>query len=152
MRVYLDNCAFNRPFDDQGHIRIRLEAEAKLYLQEKIKNREIALVWSYILDIENDRNPFEEKRNAIRRWKELACADIEETDALIEMANRFVRAGIRTKDALHVAAAIAGRADAFITTDDKLLGRLVNHNEIRAVNPIDIVGELHEHRTDEHIH
>ncbi|VFM96165.1 MAG: hypothetical protein BECKG1743E_GA0114224_100406 [Candidatus Kentron sp. G] len=91
MRVYLDNCAFNRPFDDQGHIRIRLEAEAKLYLQEKIKNREIALVWSYILDIENDRNPFEEKRNAIRRWKELACADIKETDALIEMANRFVR-------------------------------------------------------------
>ncbi|VFM94885.1 MAG: hypothetical protein BECKG1743D_GA0114223_100336 [Candidatus Kentron sp. G] len=65
---------------------------------------------------------------------------------------RCLRAGIRTKDALHVAAAIAGRADAFITTDDKLLGRLVNHNEIRAVNPIDIVGELHEHRTDEHIH
>lgn len=30
MRVYLDNCMFNRPFDDQSHIRIRLEAEAKL--------------------------------------------------------------------------------------------------------------------------
>lgn len=30
MRVYLDNCMFNRPFDDQGHIRIRLETEAKL--------------------------------------------------------------------------------------------------------------------------
>ncbi len=54
MRVYLDNCAFNRPFDDQSQIRIRLESEAKLYIQEKIEKKEIELVWSYILDIEND--------------------------------------------------------------------------------------------------
>jgi hypothetical protein len=30
MKIYLDNCCFNRPFDDQSHLRIRLEAEAKL--------------------------------------------------------------------------------------------------------------------------
>ncbi len=30
MRIYLDNCCFNRPFDDQTHFRIRIEAEAKL--------------------------------------------------------------------------------------------------------------------------
>ena len=36
MRVYLDNCMFNRPFDDQGQIRIRLESEAKLYIQDQI--------------------------------------------------------------------------------------------------------------------
>jgi len=46
----------------------------------------------------------------------LGNADIEETDALIETANRFVETGIRAKDALHVVAAIAGKADAFITT------------------------------------
>ena len=40
MRIYLDNCTFNRPFDDQGQIRIRLESEAKLYIQEKIKGIE----------------------------------------------------------------------------------------------------------------
>lgn len=37
MRVYLDNCVMNRPFDDQSHIRIRLEAEAKLYIQACIR-------------------------------------------------------------------------------------------------------------------
>ena len=54
MRLYLDNCAFNRPFDDQSHIRIRLEAEAKLYIQERIQEGKAERVWSYILDIEND--------------------------------------------------------------------------------------------------
>jgi hypothetical protein len=34
MRVYLDNCCYNRPFDDQKRLRIRLEAEAKMAVQE----------------------------------------------------------------------------------------------------------------------
>jgi hypothetical protein len=37
MKIYLDNCCFNRPFDDQSHPRIRLEAEAKLRIQEKVR-------------------------------------------------------------------------------------------------------------------
>ena len=32
-RVYLDNCAYNRPFDDQTHIKIALETEAKRHIQ-----------------------------------------------------------------------------------------------------------------------
>lgn len=36
MRIYLDNCCFNRPFDDQNQLRIRLETEAKLGIQEEI--------------------------------------------------------------------------------------------------------------------
>ena len=48
MRVYLDNCMFNRPFDNQSQIRIRLESEAKLYIQDKIKSKVIELVWSYL--------------------------------------------------------------------------------------------------------
>ncbi len=30
MKIYLDNCCFNRPFDDQSQLRILLESEAKL--------------------------------------------------------------------------------------------------------------------------
>jgi len=29
MKVYLDNCCFNRPFDDQSSPVVRLETEAK---------------------------------------------------------------------------------------------------------------------------
>jgi len=58
----------NRPFDDQSYIRIRLETEAKLYVQACIKEGFVKLVWSYILDIENDQNPFEDKKNAMAEW------------------------------------------------------------------------------------
>ena len=50
MKVYLDNCSFNRPFDDQDQIRIRIEAEAKLFLQKLIDQGKLELAWSYILD------------------------------------------------------------------------------------------------------
>jgi len=56
-RLYLDNCSFNRPFDDQSQIRIHLETEAKLAIQKKIMDGEFEIVWSYILDYENQQNP-----------------------------------------------------------------------------------------------
>lgn len=145
MRIYFDNCALNRPFDDQSHIRIRIETEAKLYLQEKIKQSQIELVWSYILELENDQNPFEEKRLAIEKWEKLSIVNIDETESLTKRADNFVLLGIKSKDALHVSSAIEGKADYFITTDDKLLKKLYGRNDIQAVNPIDIVGEIDEY-------
>ena len=37
MRIYLDHCAYNRPFDEQKSIKIQLETSAKLYIQNQIK-------------------------------------------------------------------------------------------------------------------
>ena len=62
MRVYLDNCCFNRPFDNQESIRVKLETDAKLYVQLMIRSGILELAWSYILDFENNANPFEEKK------------------------------------------------------------------------------------------
>ena len=121
MRIYLDNCVFNRPFDDQSHLRVRLETEAKLYIQAKIKQREMELVWSYILDFENRQNPFQERKRAIAQWKGLATALIPESPDLLETASELLTRGINPKDALHVASAIKGEADYFLSTDDKLL-------------------------------
>jgi len=65
MKIYLDNCSFNRPFDDQSSMRIKLETEAKLFVQEKIRIGKLQLIWSHILEYENMQNPFIERRNAI---------------------------------------------------------------------------------------
>ena len=43
MIIYLDNCCFNRPFDDQQKLRIRLEAEAKLRIQEAVRSGDLDL-------------------------------------------------------------------------------------------------------------
>lgn len=39
MRVYLDNCCYNRPFDPQEQTKIRVETECKLPVQA-LMNRE----------------------------------------------------------------------------------------------------------------
>jgi hypothetical protein len=42
MLVYLDMFCFNRPYDAQTQLRIRLETEAKLRIREMIRNMEIS--------------------------------------------------------------------------------------------------------------
>ncbi|OUD13783.1 hypothetical protein [Thioflexithrix psekupsensis] len=58
MKVYLDNCSFNRPYDDHSQVIVRIESDAKMVIQEMIQKQEIELVWSFILEYENDKNPF----------------------------------------------------------------------------------------------
>ncbi|NEP58527.1 MAG: type II toxin-antitoxin system VapC family toxin [Symploca sp. SIO2G7] len=140
MRIYLDNCAFNRPFDDQGQIRIRLEAEAKLYLQDKIRQGTLELIWSYILEFENEANPFLERQAAIREWRSLAVVEIEENASVLKIAKSLLRKGVKAKDALHVASAIEGCADYFVTTDDRLIKKLSDLTAVQIINPLDIIG------------
>ena len=142
MRVYLDNCMFNRPFDDQSQIRIRLESEAKLYIQDKIKNRDISLIWSYILNIENDQNPHDERKLAIHKWQNLSSIYITETSNILANANQLLTFGIKSKDALHVASAIEGDANYFLTTDDRLLLGIAKSNMIEGLNPVDYIKVL----------
>ncbi len=85
MRVYLDNCCFNRPFDDQRQLRIRLETEAKLRIQEAVRSGAVQLAWSYILDFENMNNPFGERREAIRGWRAYVTVDCVETQDMKEL-------------------------------------------------------------------
>ena len=142
MRVYLDNCMFNRPFDNQAQIRIRLESEAKLYIQNKIKSKVIELVWSYILEIENLQNPHDERRVAIQKWKALSTIKIIENSEVLTHANQLLKFGIKPKDALHVASAVEGKADYFLTTDDKLLSGIKKSNMIEILNPVDYIKVL----------
>jgi len=72
MKIYLDNCCFNRPFDDQSQLKIRLESEAKMAIQEGIRSGAYLLVWSYVMDYENHKNPFSERREQIGFFKEVS--------------------------------------------------------------------------------
>jgi predicted nucleic acid-binding protein len=144
MRVYVDNCCFNRPFDDQSQVRIRLEAEAKLAVQQHILEKRLTLVWSYILDYENSANPIPERRETIGRWRRYAASDIEESSEVLETAHRLVGAGITSKDALHLACAVLAKCAYFLTTDDVLLKRATGIPEIRVINPAQFITEVLE--------
>lgn len=65
MRIYLDNCSYNRPYDDQSQMRVYLETQAKLHIQELIREGKLELVTSYVLDYENQANRSVQKKKAI---------------------------------------------------------------------------------------
>jgi predicted nucleic acid-binding protein len=137
MRIYLDTCCYNRPFDDQTQIIIELETSAKIRIQKDIRNGIYELVWSYILEYENNNNPYEEKRQAIAIWKNIAkhyCAsseDIYKNNILIESF------GIMPMDAMHISCAMKSECSYFITTDKKLLNKKINN--INIISPIDFI-------------
>lgn len=142
MKIYMDNCCFNRPFDDQSQLRIKLESEAKLKIQEEIRAGRLEMVWSYIIDYENSKNPFAERKKQIVVWKKYAIVDIQENPEIIEKANSLSRKGMRKMDSLHIACAIYSQCDYFLTTDDKVLKKSGIIEEINIVDPFGFIKEV----------
>ena len=142
MKIYLDNCCFNRPFDNQSNITIRLETEAKLYIQQFIQEKKLQIVWSYILDFENSKNPFEERKLKIERWKAFAIEDIKENDTILSIAKQIEKTGLKKIDALHIACAIYAGCNYFITTDKGILKKSKAIKEIFVTDPITFVREV----------
>ncbi|WP_209262332.1 hypothetical protein [Thiorhodococcus minor] len=71
--------------------------------------------------------------------------DVSETPRLLALANDLVAHGIKTKDALHVASAVEGSADYFVTSDDRLLRKLALRTEIKAATPLGMIEVINEH-------
>ena len=142
MKIYFDLCIYNRPFDDQSQLRILLEAEAKLRIQENIRSGIFELVWSYILDYENSENPFRERREQIIKWRTYSNEDIEESDEILSIASMIMKHGIKKLDSLHLACAIKANADYFLTTDDGVINKALHIQNIQIVDPIGFIKEV----------
>ena len=142
LRIYLDNCCYNRPYDDQSQMRISLESQAKLYIQAMIEKGNIDLVSSYILDYEVSRNPYEVRQKTIRGYIDdnaVVYVDNSYEKEAEEIANNIKATGVKSMDALHTACAIIAKCDYLITTDDRLLK--YESKEIRIVDPTEFVRE-----------
>ena len=146
MKIYLDHCAYNRPFDNQNNIKNQLETSAKLHIQEQIKQGKYELVWSYMSDLENNNNPNIENRKTIQLWENIAKYKCKSSEKILIQGNEIERKGIRANDALHIACAIESKCKYFITTDSGLVNKKVA--EIQIINPIDFVCKMEEQNED----
>ena len=138
-KIYLDNCTYNRPFDDKDQLSIRMEAEAKLQIQENIRNGFYELVWSYMNEYENNDNPYDDKREAIGIWEHIAAYKCIPNEKILEKGRQIQQMTIKPKDALNLACAIESGCRYFITTDKSILGKAENFSEIIIINPIDFI-------------
>jgi len=142
IRIYLDNCCFNRPYDDQTQPRVRFETQAKLHIQKMVFEREVELVWSYVLKFENNHNPFLLKKHAIAKWEKISSFFVTMSNEIVFNAELITKTGVKNTDALHIACAIAGNCDYFITVDKRILSykdhRIIICNPIEFFNQIEI--------------
>jgi len=121
MKIYLDVCCWNRPFDDQSQNRVRLEAEAILSILETAQSRELEIVSSDIVDDELSEMPDDERREKVELLLELATLHVALTAGIEQRATELQKWKIAPLDALHLASAENAAADCFLTTDDDLL-------------------------------
>ncbi|MHC6203238.1 type II toxin-antitoxin system VapC family toxin [Breznakiellaceae bacterium SP9] len=141
MKIYLDNCCYNRPFDDLEQMAIKAETDSKLFIQMLITFGTIELVYSYILlhELEQIRLEDADKKENILSFinsiadRKYVGSDLE--TKVLEIGRGIMRTGVKYADAAHVACAILAKCDYFITTDKRLLKYQTDN--IKLINPID---------------
>ena len=119
-----------------------LSVGVELRIQEDIREGKLKLVWSYILDYENEKNPHEERKIRISSWKRYAVKDIAENNGVLEIARHLNKKGLKKMDSLHIACAIVAKCSFFISTDDEVLKRSNKTSEIKIIDPIGFIKEV----------
>ena len=95
-----------------------------------------------MLDYENDKNPFEDRKMQIDGWKKYSTIDIQENNKLFEIADSLNQKGIKKIDSLHIACAILSKSKYFLTTDDNVLRRSKLIETINVNDPIGFIKEV----------
>jgi predicted nucleic acid-binding protein len=134
VRIYLDACCLNRPFDNQLQARIRLESEAVLVILQRANQGDWTLLTSEALEFELNQIPDPQRRartleiiSTIKERAKIGTSEASRAKLLQETC------GIRALDALHLACAEALRADIFLTTDDRLL-RAMHRGKLNSIS------------------
>lgn len=134
---------YNRPFDDQSQVRIRLETIAIFSILQKIKNKELTLLWSFMIDYENSLNPYEDVRQEIEMAASLAVESVTPDESVLTAAKEFESKGIKPRDSIHLACALKGKAEYFLTCDDKLIRRATTLDiNIKIINPLRFIEDM----------
>jgi predicted nucleic acid-binding protein len=137
MRVYLDNCCYNRPFDNLSQDRVYLEAEAVLTIISHCESGDWTLVTSGVIEYEMSRISDLDRLEKVRELYAVAVERFTLTDEAVNRAAYFRQNGLRDFDSLHLAVAETNGVDVFLTTDDKLLRAEQRLDlKIRIANPV----------------
>jgi len=145
MKIYLDNCVLNRPFDDQSQERIRLETEVIILVLSRLERKEWIWLGSQALEIEVDQTPDPEQQVRLRRVMDFVETSVEVGEKELARASELQKLGFIGFDAIHLACAESGKADVFLTTDDRLLKlakRQAKRLQVTVRNPLDLMQEM----------
>ncbi|MEE8056546.1 MAG: PIN domain-containing protein [Pseudomonadales bacterium] len=143
MKIYMDNCCLNRPFDDQTDPRVRLESEAVKTILTFFEKEIWDFATSDILKFEIDNTSDEQRRNNLYSIYDLAKINIKLTDSIKNRAKQFEGLGVQAFDAMHLASA-ENNADIFLTTDDRFVKKAERISDLKTeiYNPLKWLNEV----------
>ncbi len=139
MKIYLDVCCLNRPFDDQSQDRIRIESEAILIIIGHLEARDWDWIGSEIIDFEIDQTPDIERRRRVHLIADRSHKKVILTEDIKSRANELHKIGFPAIDALHIACTESEKVDVFLTTGDRLLNlgiKLKSDLQMHLENPL----------------
>jgi predicted nucleic acid-binding protein len=145
LKVYCDTNVYNRCFDEQSQLRIRLECTAIEGIYEMAEAGRLELTWSFILDYENSLNPHADRKEWVELLSGLCAATIAPSPEILALAQRLVKGNrLKPRDALHLACAQVAECDYFITCDDRLIRRASSSGrrstlQIEIANPVEFI-------------
>lgn len=146
LTIYLDNCCYNRPFDDRNNIKNYLEREAVLLIMQKAFDGDICIVGSEVLDKEMGMISNPEKRYDVQGiYNSIITNVIKLNDNIVCRAEEIMRlSNIKAFDSLHLATAEQS-ADFLITTDIKFAKACKRlKTQVKVKNPVDFILEVSE--------
>ena len=122
LRVYLDSCVYNRPFDDyRRNERIFLEAMAFYAILHLVEKGGIEIVDSDALRYENEQTADAERKKRVTTYLNKASNMIVLSEANIERSRLLVNLGFKSLYALHIAMAEQASAQYFVTCDNDII-------------------------------
>ena len=144
MRIYLDCCSLQRPFDDKSQPRIAVEAEAVLVILALCESNHLQFISSDALLFEINHIPDQERKDDALAIMKIAMETVGLTTKIESLARRFGALGLKPLDALHLASASASKVDYFCTCDDKFLKKAKSFDGLntKVVSPTELVMEL----------
>ena len=140
--IYLDACAWCRPFDNPSNPRILQESDAVAEILRKVDSGEFEIIGSSALLAEITMIKPKIKEETVQSLvKHVVSSFTIVTGNIEKLAVEIMEScAIDAMDALHIAVAIENKAELFITTDDIILNKAkcISRYKITVKNPCEV--------------
>lgn len=122
LRVYLDNCCFNRILDDRSNSKIYYERNSIMIILELAEKSAIKIIGSEMLlkEISDTKDAY--KKSVLQMLYSLCSEEVKIDESILDRAECIRHStNIKYKDSIHLACAEASNVNALLTTDIKFM-------------------------------
>ena len=145
LKVYFDNCCYNRPYDDQTQAKIQMETNAIMDIIKYSEQNKCTIYSSVAVEFEmNSNKDLDKKNNVIIFYNSIKNKKIKLQQSINARAKELLsKYNIKYKDGLHIAFCELEEIDYLISTD-KLFINASNRADlkVKVINPRDFIEEV----------